>query len=148
MLSKVRFRVALWVWTRLLPGLAWRRSLSSLLDLTMPGNRSPYRGLTSAYIVRRVRKATRRPWLMRDRPCLREGVLALRFLRLAGFDPMLHFGVDRTSVTRDVLSAHCWVVLERKIVLNPPAPGMVEVLVFAGDSLIPPTRAAAPVTPE
>src|SRR5690606_20224449 len=136
--QKARFKVALRFWAALLPALAWRRDLQSLLSLAMPGKAQPFDGLAASYIVRRVKKRTRRPWLMRDRPCLREGLLALRFLRLAGFEPTLHFGVDRTSVAHDMLSAHCWVVLDGKIVLNPPTPSMVEVLVFTGGRLIPP----------
>lgn len=147
MLEKARFKVALRIWASLLPVLAWRRDLGSLLPLAMPRRARSFHGLAADYILRRVKKRTRRPWLMRDRPCLREGLLAIRFLRLAGFEPTLHFGVDRTSVAYDVLSAHCWVVLDRKIVLNPPAPSMVEVLVFTGDRLIPPVSADPIATP-
>jgi hypothetical protein len=60
---------------------------------------------------------------------LREGVLADRFLRLAGFEPELHFGVERQSIEQHTLKAHCWVVLDDKIILNPPATPMIEVLV-------------------
>lgn len=144
-LRKLRFRIALWFWARLIPFLAWRRNLGSLLALTKPRSVAPYRGLAADYISRRVKKATRRPWVMRDRPCLREGVLAIRFLRLAGFDPTLHFAVDRNSVSHDVLSAHCWVVLDDKAMLNPPTPSMVEILVYAGDRLIPPASRGASV---
>lgn len=144
MLQRIRFRLALSVWARLVPILAWERNLSSLLALTRPRPATPYRGLQAEYIVRRVKKATRRPWLMRDRPCLREGVLALRFLRLAGYNPTLHFAVDRDSVTRDALSAHCWVVLDQKTMLNPPTPSMVEILIYAEDQLGPPASGRAP----
>src|SRR5690554_61048 len=119
-LLKIRFRLALSLWARLVPILAWERDLSSLLAASKPPPATPYRGLQPDYIVRRVKKATRRPWLMRNRPCLRDGVLAFRFLRLAGYQPSLHFAVDRESVARDVLAAHCWVVLDQKTVLNPP----------------------------
>lgn len=145
-LRKLRFRVALWIWARLLPVLAWKRSLPSLLKIVMPRKSIPYQGLPAGYIARRVKKATRRPWLMRDRPCLREGLLALRFLRLAGFEPALHFAVDRASVKSDVLSAHCWVVLDKETLINPPSQSMVEVLVYAGDRLIPPAPGGCPVT--
>ncbi len=145
LLRRLRFRVALWFWARLLPVLAWERNLTSLLALTKPREVVPYRGLAADYIARRVKKATRRPWVMRDRPCLREGVLAIRFLRLAGFAPTLHFAVDRTSVTRDMLSAHCWVVLDQQTMLNPPTSSMVEVLVYAGDRLIPPAPGGSPL---
>ncbi len=142
----LRFRVALWFWARLLPVLAWERNLVSLLALARPGRATPYRGLSAEYIARRTKKATRRPWVMQDRPCLRDGVLAVRFLRLAGFAPTLHFGVDKESVSRDMLSAHCWVVLDQQTVLNPPTPSMVEVLVYVGDRLIPPAPGGSPVT--
>lgn len=144
MMRKLRFRLALWCWARLVPFLAWRRDLTSLLAYTRPRGAMPYRGLAAEYILRRIKKTTRKPWLMRNRPCLRDGVLALRFLRLAGFEPTLHFGVDKTSVAQDVLSAHCWVAIENRTMLNPPTPSMVEVLVFAHDRLIPPTRATSP----
>lgn len=142
-LRKLRFRIVLWLWARLLPILAWERTLTSLLRLAMPGNSAPYRGLPADYIARRVKKATRRPWIMSDRPCLREGVLAMRFLRLAGFKPTLHFAVDKSSVTRDVLSAHCWVVLEERVLLNPPTPTMVEILFYADDRLLQPGRGSS-----
>lgn len=140
-LKKLRFRAALWVWARMVPVWAWNRSLPSLLAVTDPRRKAPYQGLPAHYIARRVKKSTRRPWVMRDRPCLREGILTLRFLRLAGFEPTLHFGVDRESVTQDMLSAHCWVVLDQNIILNPPTPSMVEVLVYAGGRLVPPAQA-------
>lgn len=144
-LRRIRFRLALAFWARLVPLLAWERNLSSLLAVTKPRPATPYRGLQPDYILRRVKKATRRPRLMRNRPCLREGVLALRFLRLAGYDPTLHFAVERESIARDVLSAHCWVVLDQRTVLNPPTPSMVEILVYAGDQLSPPASDGAPV---
>ena len=146
LLRRLRFRLALWLWARLLPFLAWRRNLNSLLALAKPREVVPYRGLAADYISRRVKKATRRPWVMRDRPCLREGVLAIRFLRLAGFEPTLHFAVDRTSVAQDMLAAHCWVVLDQQTMLNPPTPSMVEVLVYAGDRLNPPPPGGSPLT--
>ncbi|HEX6000466.1 MAG TPA: lasso peptide biosynthesis B2 protein, partial [Hyphomicrobiaceae bacterium] len=94
----------------------------------------------------RVKRATRRPWLMRDRPCLRQGLLAMRFLRLAGYRPVLHFAIDRTSVSRDVLSAHCWVSLDGEVLLNPATPSMVEILSYVEDRLVPsaPSSAVSP----
>ena len=126
-LQRVRFRAALFCWARLLPVLAYRRDLKSLFAQADPPDRKPYAGLPSAYIIKRVRRTAHLPWLMRDRQCLREGVLAYRFLKLAGFEPEVHFGVDRTSVAKERLSAHCWVVLNGSIVLNPPAPSMIEI---------------------
>jgi hypothetical protein len=65
----------------------------------------------------------------------------MRFLRLAGNRPVLHFGVERTSVARDVLAAHCWVSLYGVVILNPASPAMVEVLTYADDRLMPAAHA-------
>ena len=59
-------------------------------------------------------------------------MLAYRFLRLAGFHTELHFGVDPGGVASDRLRAHCWVVLDGSIVLNPPERAMAEILVVRG----------------
>jgi hypothetical protein len=145
LLRKARFRLSLWTWARLLPLLVHNRSLGSVVALAHVGTDAPYRGLAPGYIVRRVRRATRRPRLMRDRPCLRQGLLAMRFLRLAGHRPVLHFGVDRTSVARGVLSAHCWVTLDGEVILNPADPAMVEILSLMDDRLVPSAPGGAPV---
>jgi len=66
---------------------------------------------------------------MRDRRCLREGLLAFRFLSMAGHTPVLRFGVERGSVALgQSLSAHCWIDVENETILNPPLPDMVEIL--------------------
>jgi hypothetical protein len=64
---------------------------------------------------------------MRDRRCLREGLLGHRFLRLAGFDPELRFGVDPKSLQTPRVSAHCWVCLDGRPVVSDSLPGMVEI---------------------
>src|SRR5262245_15649728 len=103
---RLRFRADLWLWARLLPLLAYRRDLSSLLALSEPASARPYAGLEAAEVARHAKRTARRPWFMRDRRCLREGILAHRFLRLAGYEPELRFGIDRTSVSGDLLGAH------------------------------------------
>lgn len=145
LLRKVRFGVSLWACARALPLLARGRDLNALLALTRVGRGEPYRGLAPGYIARRVKRATRRPRLMRDRPCLRQGLLAMRFLRLAGYRPVLHFAVDRTSLARSVLAAHCWVTLDGEVLLNPATPTMVEILSYADGCLIPAGPGSAPV---
>jgi hypothetical protein len=66
---------------------------------------------------------------MRDRRCLREGLLAFRFLSMAGYGPVLRFGVQRGSAARGQrLSAHCWIEVENETMLNPPLPDTVEIL--------------------
>jgi hypothetical protein len=146
-LRKVRFGLSLWAWARVLPLLARNRSLGALVRLTEVGTAAPYRGFAPGYIAHRVKRATRRPRLMRDRPCLRQGLLAMRFLRLAGYRPVLHFAVDRTSIARDVLAAHCWITLDGEVLLNPATPGMVEVLSFTDDRLTPTVPGATGATP-
>jgi hypothetical protein len=145
LLRKIRFRLSLQVWALLLPLLAVRRDLAALLALTRVEADEPYRGLTPGYIVRRVKRATRQPWLMPDRPCLRQGLLAMRFLQLAGYRPVLHFAIDRASVTRSVLAAHCWVTLDGEVLLNPVTPAMVEILSYADGRIMPSVPQTAPV---
>jgi hypothetical protein len=148
LLRKARFRLSLWIWARLLPFLAWNRGLKSLMRLVEVGTRVPYCGLAAGYIVRSVQRVTRDPVLMRDRSCLRRGLLATRFLRLAGYRPELHFGIDRTSVSNSVLSAHCWITLSGELMLSPaldPATStLVEVLSYTDHGLLPATPMRVP----
>jgi len=131
-----RFRISLWIWARIVPVLAWRSDLISLLNRVSPASGTPYSGLPADVIAYRAKRAARRPRVMVDRPCLREGILADRFLRLAGYQPELRFGISRQSLVQDKLAAHCWVVLHGKIILNPPASDMIEVLVRDRDARI------------
>ena len=90
-LQYVRFRTALWLWARLVPFLAWRVDLPTVLARVAPPPGTPYRGLPARLIAYRAKRAVRRPRVMADRPCLREGLLANRYLRLAGYrarDPL------------------------------------------------------------
>jgi transglutaminase superfamily protein len=135
-MTYLRFRISLWVWARIVPVLAWRSDLVTLLNRVSPPSRTPYSGLPAAVIAYRAKRAVRRPRVMVDRPCLRQGILADRFLRLAGYQPELRFGISRQSVAQDKLAAHCWVVLHGKIILNPPATDMIEVLVRDRDARI------------
>jgi hypothetical protein len=110
-----------------LPLVAHRRELTPLLELVRTPVTAPYRGLAAGYIAKRVKRTCRRPWMMRDRRCLREGLLACRFLSLAGYAPSLHFGVERRGTAEERVRAHCWVDVGAETVLNPPSPGMVEI---------------------
>jgi hypothetical protein len=127
--TRMRFRVALWWDARLLPLRVGRLPLASVLALARPGVHRHYHDLALAYIVRHVRRTLRRPLLMRDRRCLREGLLACRFLAAAGYEPELHFGIDRTSVRGPGVQAHCWVVHHGETVLNPPQTNMVTIFI-------------------
>lgn len=121
------FRAHLWASARLMPVLIGQRSFESVLKWAPLSASTPYRGLSSAYIIASVNRTVRHPWLMRDRRCLREGLLAHRFLRFAGFDPELRFGVDPKSMQAHRLSAHCWVCLDGRPVVSDSLPGMVEI---------------------
>jgi hypothetical protein len=127
--TKIRFRTALWLDARLLPfRISHNQPLAEVLLLIRPPRGVFYSGLPSTYILKHVLKTTRRPILMRDRRCLRQGILACRFLAAAGHSSELHFGIDRTSLA-NVLKAHCWVVYRGATVLNPPAPTTVPILI-------------------
>ncbi|TPI20587.1 lasso peptide biosynthesis B2 protein [Mesorhizobium sp. B4-1-1] len=124
---RVLFRVHLWLSARLMPVLVGQRDFEGVLRLAPLQSPAPYRDLPWTYIVHRVKRTVRRPWLMRDRRCLREGLLGFRFLRMAGLDPELRFGVDASSMREPRLSAHCWVCLDGKPVVSDSQPGMVEI---------------------
>lgn len=125
--QRIRFRLSLSLRARLLPFLVRKRPMAEVLALCDAGSRTPYAGLTSSYICRRVRKATRRPWLMADRPCLRQGLLAMYYLQAAGFRPELRFAVDPGSLRTDTASAHCWVCLGGEPVLSACPAGMITI---------------------
>lgn len=127
--TRVRFRLALWWHARLLPLRVRGRPLDAVIALAHSRGSGGYAALDVPYIVKRVRRTVRRPWLMRDRRCLREGLLAFRFLSAAGHSPELHFGVDRDSIAGPRLKAHCWVVLRGETVLSAAGPAMIPILV-------------------
>jgi hypothetical protein len=126
----LRFRTSLWLSARLLPFRVRHRPLNEILTLLQPGNAQPYRGLPLAYIVKRICRTVRRPVLMRDRRCLREGLLAFQFLQAAGYKAELHFGIDTTTVATPDLQAHCWIVCNSETVLNAPGLNIRPILVY------------------
>ena len=131
---------------RLLP-LRLRRDLpfERMLALATPPAGTPWRGLDAAGIAAQVNRAVRHPILMRDRRCLREGVLCFRFLRAAGFDPRLHFGVDPASVAAGGgrrLAAHCWVTLDGTTLAGDLGVPMVALHVLGGEAPAQATPAA------
>lgn len=127
--TKQRFQLDLWVSARALPIRIYGRPLSEILDMfRYPAK--PYRGLSIDYILSSTHRVLRRPFFMRDRRCLREGLLAFRFLEAAGFSPELHFGIDHRPLAGSDVRAHCWVVCGSRMVLNPPTGDMKEILVW------------------
>lgn len=126
-LKRLRFQVDLWCSARITPLRVYRRSFEEILSLAPLSGPQPYRGMDAAYICRRVRRTTRRPLFMRDRRCLRQGLLGFRFLREAGFLPELRFGIDGASVGANRIKAHCWVCLDGKPVISDREENMVEI---------------------
>ena len=125
-----RFRVALWWAARLMPLRVKRKALGDILDwIDRDCAEVCYIGLSAPYIESCVLRSTRRPWLMRDRRCLRIGLLGYRFLRKAGFAPELHFGVSPDSMAQERIKAHCWVCLAGHAIVGAPLPGMVTIYV-------------------
>lgn len=117
-LTAIRFRFDLWLAARSLPWRVAGKSFEQILGLASPQGGTDYAGLPVDYISRRVRRSVRRPWLMRDRRCLREGLLGFEFLSRSGYSPELHFAVDSNSLSSERISAHCWVCLDGKPVVG------------------------------
>lgn len=128
-MMRIRFGLELWLSARLLPFRVRNRRFQDVLALAPMGGRSPFAGLSLRYITRRVQRVVRHPWLMKDRRCLREGLLGFRFLSRAGFKPELRFAVDRGSVKTDDITAHCWVSIDDTPVISNREPEMVTVYV-------------------
>jgi hypothetical protein len=127
-ITRLRFRTALWCQARSMPfRVTPNRSLAWVLSFADRAPRATYAGLSPEYILKHVVRVTRRPYFMRERRCLRQGLLAFRFMKAGGYDIELHFGIDRTR-TRD-LRAHCWIVHNGRAVLNPPDANIQPLLV-------------------
>ncbi len=122
--ARVRLRLEMWLWAKALPLRVWRKDLQQLMDMTEAQSAPRFAGVEASKIARYTRKVTRRPFFMRDRRCLRQGMLGFHFLRLSGYRPELHFGIERKSINSPRISAHCWVVLDGTPVINDILPDM------------------------
>lgn len=129
--ARLRLHLELWLAARSLPLLAHARSLEQTLRLGEAEPYPPYRGLTPDYLEGKIRRMVRGPFFMRNRRCLRIGLLGYRFLRKAGHAPELHFGLDPASVVTSKIEAHCWVCLDGVPVIGEPLPGMMTIFVHA-----------------
>jgi hypothetical protein len=128
----LRLVLAVRAWALWIPVLAQGKDLKPLLARAGPARGTPYLGLSVDTIALCCRKAVRRPFLMADRSCLREGLLLNRFLVMAGHAPTLLLGVDRTSLNGPRVRAHCWIKLGARV-FNPPTPDMVEIYSLRSD---------------
>jgi hypothetical protein len=127
------FTPSLWIAARLMPLWAKRGALDDILRRATPAaGESAYRELPPGEIVGAVKAVVRRPWRMRGRRCLREGLLAFRYLTLAGYRPVLHFGLVAGTITTPRPRAHCWIVLDGKTILNPAQEPMIELFAYDG----------------
>jgi hypothetical protein len=134
-LTALRFRLDLWLAARSLPWRVSGKSFEEILAMASPEGRLDYSGLPVEYISRRVRKTVRRPWLMRDRRCLREGLLGFEFLRRSGYLPELHFAVDPASVSSEKISAHCWVCVDGRPVVGDRQGDQVTIFIHRSEPL-------------
>jgi len=96
-----------------------------MLSIYEPSGPMAHPRLPLDYIERSVRWAVRSPLLMRNRRCLRSGLLGYEALRRAGYVPELHFSVDQAGATADGIKAHCWVSIDGRPVINLPKAGHV-----------------------
>ena len=103
---------------RLLPLLLYKQDLNATLKTIDVGTNVRFENVLPDVIRDRVISVTHRPWLMRNRRCLRQGILGMRYLRKAGYDPVLKFGIDTRSVSKNNITAHCWVELDGKPLIN------------------------------
>ena len=130
----ILFPIHFWLVARVLPWMAKRGSLASLLTIMTPSeNRRPYVGVPASAIIEAVIVDGRRAWRMRGRRCFREGLLAFLFLRLAGYAPVIHFGIEPASLAARP-RGHCWITLAEACVLNPPSPGLLPLFSWDGQT--------------
>ncbi|MCY6382616.1 lasso peptide biosynthesis B2 protein [Hoeflea prorocentri] len=127
------FRLEIWLTARLLPLLLAGRDLTGSMRLADGGAWPRYADFDADFIARAVMRVTRRPWLMRERRCFRQGILGYRFLKKAGYRPELHFGIEAGSVETSKINAHCWVVLNGHPVVNDIMDDMIPIHVHKVD---------------
>lgn len=140
----VPFRLNLWIAARLMPVFAKRRDLGAILAGATPEPR--HQGsipLGPGAIVESVKSVVSRPWRMKGRRCLREGLLAFYYLKLAGRQPLLRFGLLKGTLATPRPRAHCWIVLDNEIILNPPDGLMVHLFDYDGVNSIPASGAGS-----
>jgi hypothetical protein len=137
-LARGLFRARLWLGARMLPMRIAGKDFAAMLQMFEPKGmqRTPQWSLD--YLERSVRWAVRGPILMRDRRCLRSGLLGYAALKAAGYAPELRFSIDRKSVATNRLAAHCWVCVDGVPIINQPLPDHVVVFTHGATT---PTKA-------
>ena len=132
----------MWIAARLLPVFVRNRPLDQILKLANPkASSSNQDKMPADAILRAVKKTAARPWLMRHRRCLREGLLGFHFLSRAGYKPLLHFAIIPATAATARPRAHCWISLDGAIVLNPPEVPMLDLFTYDGSRSAPAPQA-------
>ena len=130
-------RAHVWTAATFLPVLV-RLPLRRLLRLmTPPAFLRPYASVSRERIVEIVERRLRAPRNMRRRACLRRGLLLFHFLRLAGCDAVLQFGVFPPGVNPNRMHGHCWVTVAGEGVADPPGEGLAVVMTHGAETAAP-----------
>jgi hypothetical protein len=116
-----RLRLAVWTRSVLLPDLSRVVPLERLLRWYTPRKPSvAWRPYSAEQILAHLDGHLRCCRRMRGRRCLRRGLLAFYFLRLAGGPAVLHIGVFARPQGRTL--AHCWTTIGELVDDPPQAP--------------------------
>jgi hypothetical protein len=125
-----RLRAAIWARSIVLPDLSRVAPLERLLRWYTPDEPSPaWDGLHACAILDHIDRHLAGCRRMRGRRCLRRGLLAFYFLRLAGHPAVLHMGVFARPQGRTL--AHCWTSVG-EMVDDPPQANCTPVLEWRG----------------
>jgi hypothetical protein len=123
-------RLAVWGRSVVLPDLSRRVSMATLLRwYTPPTAVTAWSRRSAAEILAHVDRHLAGCRRMRGRRCLRRGLLAFYFLRLAGHPAVLHLGVFARPQGRTL--AHCWVTVG-DLIDDPPTAPCTQVLQWHG----------------
>ncbi|MEM9678360.1 MAG: lasso peptide biosynthesis B2 protein [Pseudomonadota bacterium] len=116
--KKLALKAEIWLRARFLPLQIRNHALGEVLALADAKPASRLQGTDWELICKYAWRLTRNPLLMRNRQCLRTGVLGYAMLRRAGYEPQLWFGIDNASLNEPAIEAHCWVVLDGDSVID------------------------------
>jgi len=125
-------RLHIAVLATLIPDASKFLPLPKLLALFTPRQPHPlYRGIEERHVTALIRHRLRRPWRMRGRRCLRQGLLCFYFLRLIDVPAVLRFGVFAEEGPHEV--AHCWITVHDRCVTEPPQHAYIPIMTHPAD---------------
>jgi hypothetical protein len=124
-------RLTVWARSVVLPDLTRAAPLERLLRWYTPRSTAPaWQRRDVAEILAHIDRHLAGCRRMRGRRCLRRGLLAFYFLRLAGHPAVLHMGVFTRPQGRTL--AHCWTTVG-DVVDDPPQVPCTPVLAWCGE---------------